>query len=136
MYKDIATPLLAFAILLVACSQGADGILDCPTDVTFVEEPERAEDASGTTSQQAISDAMSRHASVDGGEVNRIDETTYSVSIDGNERIVISLVSADRGGVFVSEVRGADRSSAAPSRRDSGCWAAGRRRRSPRRSPA
>lgn len=98
---------IAVGLAVGGCQRmSPDGVLDCPTPVTFVEQPARAGDATGRPESEAIDIALRRHPTQGSEEIVQIDDQTFSSVVDGSERLVISLERLENGNVFVSQIRG------------------------------
>lgn len=99
--------VLTLSLAVGGCQRmSPDGVLDCPSPVTFVEQPARAEGAPGWPESEAIDIALRRHPAQGTEEIVEIDDQTFSSVVDGSERLVISLEPLDDGNVFVSQIRG------------------------------
>ena len=99
--------ILALGILVGGCqTTSPDGILDCTTDVTFVEEAMGEEGTVGLPRDEAIASVSNRYPDLVQNGLVQVDAETY-VALEGEtEVLVIRLMRLPNGNFVVDAVRG------------------------------
>ena len=84
-----------------------DGVLDCPTDVTWVEQGSVLEGTVGSpTPDAALEEALGAFLRNGSGEVKMLDQGLGSLVVDGREVVAAIVTEAPAGGWLVLTLTG------------------------------